>query len=76
MSGRIIAKSRFQVEQRFGTVKCFFGPQRARSFRLHKSYAWRTLAAIGGNSEQRSKCFGLKPPESTMSDNPHGIYGT
>ena len=47
MPGRIIAKRWFQVEQCFGTVKRFFGLQRVGSFRLNKSRAWLTLAAIG-----------------------------
>ena len=46
---RIISKSRYRIEQCFGTMKRLFGLQRARYFGRAKMHAQLAMAAIGQN---------------------------
>lgn len=57
---RMISKTRFRIEQCFGTQKRLFGLHRARYFGVDKTHAQMVMAAIGQNLLKAANKISLK----------------
>ena len=62
---RLISKTRFRVEQTFGTMKRLFGLHRARYFGCAKTHAQMVMTAISANLLKAANKIKLNPPETT-----------
>jgi IS5 family transposase len=58
---RLISKTRFRVEQTFGTMKRLFGLHRARYFGVAKLHAQMAIAAINANLLKAANKIKLNP---------------
>lgn len=59
----LISKTRFRVEQTFGTMKRLFGLHRARYFGVAKTHAQMVVAAINANLLKAANKIKLNPPD-------------
>ena len=62
---KIITKTRYRVEQCFGTMKRLFGLHRARYFGSAKTHAQMTMAAIAANLTKAANKIKFSTPKTT-----------
>lgn len=64
---KLISKTRFRIEQCFGTKKRLFGLQRARYFGIEKTHAQMAIAAMGQNLLKAANKIILKPQKNAIA---------